>query len=80
MSDTHFLILLGAAILIAALQVVALLRKPRIELPPELLAQLQRLEQQTQSTRMEVAKNDGALDGMAGQVHQAAEREFPRLR
>ena len=26
MSDTHFLILLGAAILIAALQVVALLR------------------------------------------------------
>ena len=68
MSDTHFLILLGAAILIAALQVVALLRKPRIELPPELLAQLQRLEQQTQSTRMEVAKNDGALDGMANQL------------
>jgi DNA recombination protein RmuC len=46
MSDTHFLILLVAAILIAALQLVALLRKPRIELPPELLAQLQRLEQQ----------------------------------
>jgi DNA recombination protein RmuC len=68
MSDTHFLILLGAAILIALLQLVALLRKPRIELPPELLAQLQRLEQQTQSTRMEVAKNDGALDGMANQL------------
>ncbi|HOS86210.1 MAG TPA: DNA recombination protein RmuC, partial [Burkholderiaceae bacterium] len=68
MSDTHFLILLGAAILIALLQLVVLLRKPRIELPPELLAQLQRLEQQTQSTRMEVAKNDGALDGMANQL------------
>jgi DNA recombination protein RmuC len=50
------------------LQLVVLLRKPRIELPPELLAQLQRLEQQTQSTRMEVAKNDGALDGMANQL------------
>jgi hypothetical protein len=61
-------ILLGAAILIALLQLVALLRKPRIELPPELLAQLQRLEQQTQATRMEVAKNDGALDGMANQL------------
>jgi DNA recombination protein RmuC len=68
MSDTHFLILLVAAILITALQLVALLRKPRIELPPELLAQLQRLEQQGQATRMEVAKNDGALDGMANQL------------
>ena len=68
MSDTHFLILLAAAIVIALLQLIVLLRKPRIELPPELLAQLQRLEQQTQSTRMEVAKNDGALDGMANQL------------
>jgi DNA recombination protein RmuC len=68
MSDTHFLILLAAAILIALLQLIVLLRKPRIELPPELLAQLQRLEQQGQATRMEVAKNDGALDGMANQL------------
>jgi DNA recombination protein RmuC len=50
------------------LQLIVLLRKPRIELPPELLAQLQRLEQQGQATRMEVAKNDGALDGMANQL------------
>jgi hypothetical protein len=68
MSDTHFLILLAASILIALLLLIGLLRKPRVELPPEVLAQLQRLEQQTQATRMEVAKNDGALDGMANQL------------
>ncbi len=83
MSDTHFLILLAVAILIAGLQLIVLLRKPRIELPPELLAQLQRLEQQGQATRMEVAKNDGALDGMANQLQgftQATSRSLEAVR
>jgi DNA recombination protein RmuC len=68
MTDTHFLILFVAAITIAILQVVVLLRKPRVELPPEWLAQLQRLEVSSQDTLKAVARNDGALDGMGQQL------------
>ena len=59
MSDTHFLILLVAAILITALQLVALLRKPRIELPPELLAQTLRMQRHGQDAVDPVARHAG---------------------
>ena len=68
MTDTHFLILLVAALAVVVLQVVVLLRKPRVELPPEWLARLQRLEQASQTTLMAVAKNEGAVAGMAQQL------------
>ena len=68
MTDTHFLILLAAAAVIALLQIVGLLRKPRVELPPEWLPRLQRLEQASQTTLMAVARNDGAFAGMAQQL------------
>ena len=55
-------------LLIAALVGAVLLRRPRVELPPEWLARLQALEATTQSTQLAVAKNDGALDGMAQQL------------
>lgn len=50
------------------LLVVLLLRRPRVDLPPEWLARLQSLEQTTQATQIAVAKNDGALDGMGQQL------------
>jgi DNA recombination protein RmuC len=68
MSDTHFLIFLAAAVVIAVLLLALLLRKPRVELPPEWLTQLQRLEASSQDTLKAVARNDGALDGMALQL------------
>ncbi len=55
-------------LLIAALVGAVLLRRPRVDLPPEWLARLQALEATTQSTQLAVAKNDGALDGMAQQL------------
>lgn len=55
-------------LLIAALVGAVLLRRPRVDLPPEWLARLQALETTTQSTQLAVAKNDGALDGMAQQL------------
>jgi DNA recombination protein RmuC len=73
MSETNFLILLATLLVIAVLQVVLLLRKPRVDLPPEWLAQLQRLEQSGQATLMAVAKNDGALDGMTQQLQSFAQ-------
>ncbi|MDA8453158.1 DNA recombination protein RmuC [Acidovorax sp. GBBC 3334] len=54
--------------LIAVLLAVLLLRSPRPELPPEWAMRLQRLEQVAQATQLAVAKNDGALDGMAQQL------------
>ncbi len=68
MTDTQFLILLVAALAVVVLQAVVLLRKPRVELPPEWLARLQRLEQASQTTLMAVAKNEGAVAGMAQQL------------
>ncbi len=55
-------------LLIAALVGAVLLRRPSVDLPPEWLARLQALEATTQSTQLAVAKNDGALDGMAQQL------------
>ena len=52
-------------ILLLVLLVVLLLRRPRVELTPELLQRLQSLEAVAQSTQLAVAKNDGAMNGMA---------------
>ncbi|WP_211100462.1 hypothetical protein, partial [Azospirillum brasilense] len=54
--------------LITVLLGVLLLRSPRPELPPEWAMRLQRLEQVAQATQLAVAKNDGALEGMAQQL------------
>ena len=65
---TDTLVLLAVLTLALVLLVVLLLRRPRVDLPPEWLARLQSLEQTTQSTQIAVAKNDGALDGMGQQL------------
>ena len=59
---------MAALALALVLLVVLLLRRPRVDLPPEWLARLQSLEQTTQATQIAVAKNDGALDGMGQQL------------
>ena len=65
---TDTLVLLAALALALVLLVVLLLRRPRVDLPPEWLARLQSLERTTQATQIAVAKNDGALDGMGQQL------------
>ena len=59
---------LALLVLIAVLLIVLLLRRPRVELPPEWLQRLQALEAAVQATQLAVAKNDGALDGMGQQL------------
>ncbi|GKS92718.1 DNA recombination protein RmuC [Acidovorax sp. SUPP2539] len=59
---------LGLLVLGVLLLGVLLLRSPRAELPPEWLMRLQRLEATAQATQLAVAKNDGALEGMAQQL------------
>ena len=59
---------LALLVLIAALLCLLLLRRPRVELPPEWLARLQALESAVQATQLAVAKNDGALDAMGQQL------------
>ncbi|MDD2808478.1 DNA recombination protein RmuC [Rhodoferax sp.] len=64
MTDLIFPLLSFGMALVVLLQIIALLRKPRLELPPELALKLEALEQSARSTLQAVAKNDGALDGM----------------
>jgi DNA recombination protein RmuC len=59
---------LALLVLIAVLLIVLLLRRPRVELPPEWPQRLQALEAAVQATQLAVAKNDGALDGMGQQL------------
>lgn len=83
MSDANTLILLLALAFVAMLQLVLLLRKPRVELPPEWLARLQQLEQAAQGTLVAVSRHDGALDGMAQQLQgftQATRHSLEALR
>ncbi|GBU15363.1 hypothetical protein AwPolaro_07410 [Polaromonas sp.] len=61
------LILLGLVLLVVVLQVLALLRPRRVDLTAEWGERLQSLAQTVQATRLAVAKNDGALEGMAQQ-------------
>ena len=64
----EMLVALALLVLIAALLCLLLLRRPRVELPPEWLARLQALESAVQATQLAVAKNDGALDAMGQQL------------
>ena len=68
MLDTYLLILLIGTMLVVALQVVLLLRKTQAELPAELLMRLDAVEQSSRATLHAVAKNEGALDGVAQQI------------
>ena len=52
-------------ILVIVLLVVVLVRRPRVEITPELQQRLQALEAMSQATQLAVAKNDGAMNGMA---------------
>ncbi|CAM3905187.1 DNA recombination protein RmuC [Paracidovorax anthurii] len=62
------LAILAMLVIIAALLAVLLLRGSRAELPAEWGVRLQRLEAMAQATQLAVAKNDGALGGMAQQL------------
>ncbi|WP_404299969.1 DNA recombination protein RmuC [Alicycliphilus denitrificans] len=61
-----------AALALLALTVLLLcallLRRPRVDLPPEWLARLQALESSVQATQLAVARNDGALQAMGQQL------------
>ncbi|MBF5006328.1 DNA recombination protein RmuC [Diaphorobacter caeni] len=59
------LAILGLLILVIVLLAVVLLRRPRVEITPELQQRLQALEAMSQATQLAVAKNDGAMNGMA---------------
>ncbi|KRC16550.1 DNA recombination protein RmuC [Acidovorax sp. Root219] len=65
---TDTLILLAALALVLLLLVLVLLRRPRVDLPPELAARLQALEQTAQATQLAVARNDGAMEALAQQM------------
>ncbi|QNN55588.1 DNA recombination protein RmuC [Diaphorobacter ruginosibacter] len=59
------LILSIVTVLLLLALVVLLLRKPRGEIPPELQQRLLALETVAQATQLAVARNDGAMNGMA---------------
>ena len=61
------LLLLGLALLLV-LQLLVLLRNPRLELPAELAVRLQALEQSASANLQATARIDGALDGMGQQL------------
>ncbi|EJE50413.1 hypothetical protein PMI14_04975 [Acidovorax sp. CF316] len=65
---TDTLILLAALALVLLLLVLVLLRRPRVDLPPELAARLQALEQTAQATQLAVARNDGGMEALAQQM------------
>ena len=50
------------------LLLVLLLRRPRVQLPPEWPQQLQALQSQVQSMQLQLAKSDGALVALAEQL------------
>lgn len=62
------LVVLALLAIVVVLLVLQLWRRPRVELPPEWLARLQGLEQASQAIQLAVARNDGAMEGMAQQL------------
>ncbi|WP_087745340.1 MULTISPECIES: DNA recombination protein RmuC [unclassified Acidovorax] len=80
---TDTLVLLAALALVLLLLVLLLVRRPRVDLPPEWLARLQVLEGTAQATQLAVAKNDGAMDALAQQLSgftQATQTTLETLR
>ena len=68
MLEVLLLALTLGLILVIALQAVLLLRKPKIELPAELLLRLGAVENSARATLQAVAKTEGALGGVAQQI------------
>ena len=68
MTDLTFPLLFVALALVLLLQIILLLRKSRIGLPPELELKLEALEQSARATLQAVAKSDGALEGVSQQL------------
>jgi DNA recombination protein RmuC len=68
MPEVFLLILSAGVIVTLVLQLVLLLRKPKVELPAELLLRLDAVEQSSRATLQAIAKNEGALDGVAQQL------------
>lgn len=80
---TESLVLLAVLALVLVLTVLLLVRRPRVDLPPEWLARLAALESTAQATQLAVAKNDGAMDGLANQLAgftQATQHTLESLR
>ena len=73
MSDFKFTALALLILVGVVLLVFLLVRKPRFEMPSEILGQLARMEQASQAIRDAVAKNDGALDSIANQSQGIAQ-------
>ena len=61
-------LLLALGLLSVALLAALLLRAPRVQLPPDWLAQLQAMQAAVQATQLAVARNDGALAAMDQQL------------
>jgi DNA recombination protein RmuC len=68
MTDVLMIILSMGVALAIVLQIISLLRKPKVELPTELLLRLDAVEQTSWATLQAVAKNEGALDVMGQQM------------
>jgi DNA recombination protein RmuC len=68
MPEVFLLILSAGVIATLVLQLVLLLRKPKVELPAELLLRLDAVEQSSRATLQAIAKNEGALDSVAQQL------------
>ena len=68
MPEISLLILSAGVMLVIVLQLITLLRKPKVELPAELLRRLDAAEQSSRATLQAIAKNEGALDGVAQQL------------
>ncbi len=68
MPEISLLIFSAGVILVIVLQLITLLRKPKVELPAELLRRLDAFEQSSRATLQAIAKNEGALDGVAQQL------------
>ena len=64
----EMMVALALLALVVLLLCVLLLRRPRVDLPPEWPARLQALESAVQATQLAVAKNEGALDAMGQQL------------
>ena len=68
MSDFLLPTLLIGIAFVFILQIFLLIKKPRVELPAEWLTRLDAVEQSTRSSLQALAKNEGALEGVARQI------------
>jgi len=69
MTDFALIALALGVALVLVIQIMMLLRRPRIDLPADWLLRLDALEQSARATLQAVAKNEGSLDGVSQQMH-----------